>query len=142
MQVEKTDVMKEMMMATQGTKMKQVEDVAALQVSIKNGRAVPPSTPIPNNGTVVFTNNDPAVRYLQFFDSENTYHPALFIQLQPAGTATLTSGWNSDDQDTVCPYNVRIFGDIPPAKQKDSGGNKIIIGSGPMERSKSKKRAK
>jgi hypothetical protein len=109
-------------------------------ITITGGKGVPTVGTISNNGSVEFTNKDPEVRFVQLFDQSNASHPPLFIAVPPGGTVIVTGGWNQDDQDTVCPYNVRIQGDNP--RPIDTGGNKIIIGSGPLKGGKGKKSAK
>ncbi len=128
-------------MATTGTKMK-TDPTLDLMVKIVGGKDVPTVGKVPNNGSVVFTNGDPEVRYVQLFNNSNSYHPPLFIALQPGESVTVTGGWSSDDHDTVCPYNVRIPGDNPPPPRIATGGNKIIIGSGSAKEGKTKKHKK
>jgi len=111
-------------------------------ITIQNGLPSSPLVNIPNKGTVLFINEDPQVRYLQFFDKGNKNHPVMFVVLQSTESVTVAGGWRPDDQDTCCFYNVRISGDNP-SKTMTGGGNKIIIGSTPIKKHKKhKKRAK
>lgn len=101
---------------------------------------VPPDVNIPNDGADEFTNTDMEIRYIQLFDHTNTGNPVLFVKLAPLQTAAFLNGWSQNEHDKICPYNVRVFGHS--SHRKDTGGNKIIIGSTPDQKRKSKKRKK
>jgi hypothetical protein len=112
----------------------------ATPIKIINALPVPPDVSIPNDGAVEFTNTDMEIRYIQLFDHTNTGNPVLFVKLAPLQTVTFVNGWSQNEHDKICPYNVRVFGHS--SRTKDTGGNKIIIGSTPDQKRKSKKRKK
>ncbi len=112
----------------------------ATPIRIINATPVPADVSIPNNGAVEFTNTDSEIRYIQLFDHTNTGNPVLFVKLAPLQTVTLVNGWGQNEHDKICPYNVRVFGQS--SRARDTGGNKIIIGSTPDRKGKTTKRKK
>ena len=98
-------------------------------VAVTAGKAVPSSVSIPSNGVVQF-NSDNQDYLVELWDKKNEKHPAVCVYLAANSSIYLVGDPSADDQNANCPYNVMTYsgqrGGITA-----TGGNKIIIGSGP-----------
>jgi hypothetical protein len=98
-------------------------------VTVTAGTASPQSVNIPGKGVVQF-NSDNQDYLIELWDKDNGKHPAVCVYLAANSSIYLVGDPDANDQNTNCPYNVMSYsgqgGSIVA-----TGGNKIIIGSGP-----------
>ena len=98
-------------------------------VTVSAGTASPQTVNVPSQGVVKF-NSDNQDYLIQLWDKKNEKHPAVCVYLAANSSIYVVGDPDADDQNSNCPYNVLTYsgggGSIVA-----TGGNKIIIGSGP-----------
>jgi hypothetical protein len=98
-------------------------------VTVTAGTASPQTVTVPSQGVVQF-NSDDQDYLIQLWDKKNEKHPAVCVYLGANSTVYVVGDPDANDQNANCPYNVMAYsgggGGIVA-----TGGNKIIIGSGP-----------
>lgn len=98
-------------------------------VTVTAGTASPQTVTVPSQGVVQF-NSDDQDYLIQLWDKKNEKHPAVCVYLGANSTVYVAGDPDANDQNANCPYNVMAYsgggGGIVA-----TGGNKIIIGSGP-----------
>jgi len=99
-------------------------------VTVTAGTASPPTVNIPSQGVVQFT-SDNQDYLIELWDKKNEKHPAVCVYLGANSSIYLVGDPDANDQNANCPYNVKSYSGSGGGGIVATGGNKIIIGSGP-----------
>src|SRR6266704_6847275 len=99
-------------------------------VAITDGVASPTTVTIQAEGVVQFT-ADGSDYLIELWDKKNEKHPAVCVYLGANSSIYLVGDPDANDQNANCPYNVKSYSGSGGGGIVATGGNKIIIGSGP-----------
>lgn len=98
-------------------------------VTVTAGVASPQTVTIPSQGVVEFT-ADSQDYLIQLWDKKNERHPAVCVYLAANSSVYVVGDPDANDHNANCPYNVLTYSGSGGGIVA-TGGNKIIIGSGP-----------
>jgi hypothetical protein len=99
-------------------------------VTVTAGIASPATVSIPSEGVVEFS-ADNQDYLIELWDKKNEKHPAVCVYLAANSSIYLVGDPAATDHNANCPYNVMAYSGSGGGGIVATGGNKIIIGSGP-----------